>query len=57
MKTKYLFFCAALLVTVANRLVLSQQPPAVNRVALTGATAIDVVAGTTPAPRRAHDVD
>ena len=49
MKIKYVFLFAALLATVANSVVLSQQAPAVNRLALRGATAIDVVAGTTVA--------
>ena len=47
MKIKYVFLFAALLATAASRIVFSQQAPAVNRLVLKGATAIDVVAGTT----------
>ena len=41
-----LFLSAALVAAAFSTVVLSQQAPAVNRLALKGATVIDVVAGT-----------
>ena len=46
-KSKHLFLFSALLATVFGSIVLSQQAPPVTRTALRGATAMDVVAGTT----------
>jgi len=44
-KTRHVFRFTPLLCTVFGSIVLSQQAPAVNRMVLRGATAIDVVAG------------
>ena len=46
-QTRHLFLFTVLVAAVFGSVVLSQQAPAVNRTALRGATAIDVVAGTT----------
>ena len=43
----YLILLATLTLTLSSTIVVSQQAPAVVRTALTGATVIDVVAGTT----------
>lgn len=42
-----LFLLAVLAATASSSVVVSQQAPAAGRTALTGATVIDVVAGTT----------